>query len=514
MNLRKASWIPALLLFAAFGGLLLVMTYRDPADVAYQRGVKLAAAGDTEGAIAVLDQAIRLRPDFADAYYKRSEIYFALKELDAGLADYRQGFALAPKDAPDVNTFTPAFIARAVEEYNNDEYEKAILDFGIGVEFAPTPANVNNLATAYHISGDFESSLRELTRAIEMNEIAPDATKMSFALLYFNRGFSHGGLGQLDLAMTDFERSNEYEVNQDASMGIANVYLGLDDYEQAIQAAQHVLEMPPKTYLSPNRVLVSAYDILTKAYAELGNYEKVIESATSGIALNPDPGDYLENFYLHRGDAYAILNQPEQAIADYNQYIALKPEDGIGYRARGDVYKILNQLEQAITDYNQSILLNPDSARAYFKRAVVHKLLESDPPTSEEMALTAADYWQWLTHMETTRTDETPIQPGDSVKVAMHEGQVYAIPFTLSADETINIYAREAKGTKQVDPLIVILESTGNAIVSDDDSGGEWDSAIENFSGAGSYTLMVGHAGGGSEGEITVTMELANTSGE
>jgi hypothetical protein len=64
-----------------------------------------------------------------------------------------------------------------------------------------------------------------------------------------------------------------------------------------------------------------------------------------------------------------------------------------------------------------------------------------------------------------------------------------------------------------VDPLIVILDAGGNALVGDDDGGGSYNSLIADFEipQNGTYTLVVGHAGGGSEGTVQVNIELSDS---
>jgi tetratricopeptide (TPR) repeat protein len=51
-----------------------------------------------------------------------------------------------------------------------------------------------------------------------------------------------------------------------------------------------------------------------------------------------------------------------QAIADYDQAIALDPQNALAYNNRGIAYRDLGDLEQAIADYDQAIALDPQYA--------------------------------------------------------------------------------------------------------------------------------------------------------
>ena len=54
------------------------------------RGNACRRLGKTEKAIADLDQAIRLKPDYADAYENRGLVYYDLKQWDRSIKDYDQ----------------------------------------------------------------------------------------------------------------------------------------------------------------------------------------------------------------------------------------------------------------------------------------------------------------------------------------------------------------------------------------------------------------------------------------
>jgi TPR repeat protein len=74
----------------------------DDLQVIYlSRGLKRAAKGDLEGAIADYDQAIRLRPGVAFAYQARSFSRRQKGDLDGAIADYEQSIKIDPKRPDD-----------------------------------------------------------------------------------------------------------------------------------------------------------------------------------------------------------------------------------------------------------------------------------------------------------------------------------------------------------------------------------------------------------------------------
>jgi hypothetical protein len=57
----------------------------------------------------------------------------------------------------------------------------------------------------------------------------------------------------------------------------------------------------------------------------------------------------------------------------------------------------------------------------------------------------------------------------------------------------------------------VILDIVGDPLVGDDDSGGNMDAAIRDYTipADGEYTLLVGHAAGGGVGNINISIILS-----
>ena len=58
----------------------------------------------------------------------------------------------------------------------------------------------------------------------------------------------------------------------------------------------------------------------------------------------------------------------DQAIADYNMAIELKPDYAQAYVNRGNAYRDKGVIDRAIADYSKAIELKPDYAQAYYNR--------------------------------------------------------------------------------------------------------------------------------------------------
>ena len=112
----------------------------------------------------------------------------------------------------------------------------------------------------------------------------------------------------------------------------------------------------------------------------LEQYEEAIADFTQAIRLNPN--DALA--YNNRGLTCAELNDLTGAIADFTQAIRLNPNDALAYNNQGITRAELNDLTGAIADFSEAIRLNPDDAAAYINRGVARQAANDLAGTIED----------------------------------------------------------------------------------------------------------------------------------
>src|ERR1700722_9627940 len=93
----------------------------DYADAYFSRGASYLFKGDYDHAIADYAEAIRLQPDFAHAYYGRANAYSHQAIYDQAIIDYTQAIRLQPD-------FTYAYVGRGNAYYGKENYDQSIFD--------------------------------------------------------------------------------------------------------------------------------------------------------------------------------------------------------------------------------------------------------------------------------------------------------------------------------------------------------------------------------------------------
>ena len=123
----------------------------DYADAFNNRGNARSAKGDVEGALQDYNEAIRLKPDYADAFNNRGNVRCAKGDLEGALQDYSEAIRLKPD-------YAEAFYNRGVARYAKRDVVGALHDLIEAIRLGYKPKN---------LAGRFISTALNLSRFIK-----------------------------------------------------------------------------------------------------------------------------------------------------------------------------------------------------------------------------------------------------------------------------------------------------------------------------------------------------------
>lgn len=113
--------------------------------------ISFALNNDWQLAITFYDEAIALRPDYANAYHNRGCLYIRIGETDRGIEDLNKAIELNPKDAM-------AYANRGIAYRKKRELQKATADSDKAISLDP---NVNTSSIGLRTSDvSFEISVK------------------------------------------------------------------------------------------------------------------------------------------------------------------------------------------------------------------------------------------------------------------------------------------------------------------------------------------------------------------
>jgi tetratricopeptide (TPR) repeat protein len=494
-----------------------------------------------------LEHALELDPENLGAIYFRGRVYMAQEEFDAALADLNVVVARAPD-------FPWGYFNRGITYLEQTNYDAAVTDFSRVIELVPdVPDGYYVRGYTYYEMGNNEGALADFHEYVRMvGSAAADPEVLQIIADLEGSGVptsATGGARAAPFRIAPLFSSEPASGDPAAAYDEGIAFLQEGEYEQALDSFTRAIELDP--------AYADAYYIRGALSSFLADYDVAVADFTHVIELAPN----FPDVYFDRGQAYYYQSDLTQAQADFDQYIELAgvnaaqerldfiaqierdqalvagpaPTTAQGFYDRASAYNRLRDFDAAIADLTQALELDPDYTDAYVNRAGIHQLQENyqqaiadytqaleqtpDDPVlylargSAYAALgdvenTARDFYQWLVLNEQRTIEEVSATLGEAFTVEMQEGSLFNVPFEAEEGQTITVSANDADGSG-VDPLIVILDQDGNPLVADDDSGGGFDSLISDFElpAGGVYTLVIGHAGGGSEGVVEVTLE-------
>ena len=101
-----------------------------------------------------------------------------------------------------------------------------------------------------------------------------------------------------------------------------------------------------------------------------GRTEEALADYNSALSLKPDGA-----LYNSRAKLYFNLKKFDQALVDYNNAIALDSSKGEYYINRGAVYALTNIPQKALEDFNKGLTLEPNHANGYKNRSLIFQSL-------------------------------------------------------------------------------------------------------------------------------------------
>ena len=270
----------------------------------FESGKDKFANGDLDGAIADLDKAINLKPNYEEAYNNRGIVKRHKGDLEGAIADYTEAINLKPN-------YEEAYNNRGFAKRHKGDPEGAIADLDKAINLKPNYAEAyNNRGVAKRHKGDLEGAIADYTEAINL--------KPNYVRAYCNCGVAKRHKGDLEGAIADLDKAINLKPNYENAYnnrGAAKIYKG--DLEGAI-----------------------------------ADLDKAIN-----LKLNN------EEAYINRGVAKIRKGDLEGAIADLDKAISLNPNDAVPYNNRGVAKIRKGDLEGAIADLDQANDANPNIAK-------------------------------------------------------------------------------------------------------------------------------------------------------
>lgn len=325
---------------------------------------------DYKGAIADLNEVIRLVPDYTDAYITRGGAKLELGNNQEALSDYNKAIELK-------SDYAIAYYGRGFTKHKLGDTQGALPDYSKAIEIDRNWGSNISLADGYFVRGwlrlqlvDYQEALSDFNKAIE---VKPD-----FAFAYYGLGIAKHGLGDKQGALSTYNKAVEINRNWgNGTTGIADVYVRrggtkyeLGDKQGAVSDYNKAIEIKTDYAL--------AYNVLGSAKYNSGDKQGALADYSKAIEINRNWGDGtigLAETYVSRAYLKNELGDKQGAIADYNEAIRLKPDNAETRYSRGRIKGESGDNQGAISDYNEASRIKPNYAYPYYGLGSIYKVL-------------------------------------------------------------------------------------------------------------------------------------------
>jgi tetratricopeptide (TPR) repeat protein len=162
---------------------------RTAATTAYDRGMAFNSNSNYVLAIEAFNEAIRLNPNYAEAYVGRGQAYRDIKDNDRAMTDFGRAIQINPN-------YSEAYAYRGYVYLDKGDYDQAIADFNTAIRSLPDWTWLYSYrGDAYRQKGDYDRAIADFSTAIRS---FPDWT-----FLYSYRGDAYRQKGDYDRAIAD-----------------------------------------------------------------------------------------------------------------------------------------------------------------------------------------------------------------------------------------------------------------------------------------------------------------------
>lgn len=331
----------------------------------YHRGLEKAKEQDYQAAVREFDRALRINPQFADAYYKRGRCRFELGDRSGAIADYTQALQIQPER-------TEFYLSRGLVRLAQADNSGALDDASLALKLNAQAQAYSLQGTAYRRLGNLPEAIASFKQAATLylaekdkincqrcidsiTEIQGEQNRAKNALAtqleFYNRTLEKVQRGDYRQAWEDLNWLIQADRNDAKAYSYRGMVLGKLGYNrEAIADLNKALELNPEN--------PQTYCYRGMVRAEMGDYGGAIADCDRALEFDRD---YVEA-YIYRGDAHQKSGNHRMAIEDYSRVLIVKSDDPQAYYRRAASRLDFNDTQGAIDDYQKA-------ANIFFNRA-------------------------------------------------------------------------------------------------------------------------------------------------
>ncbi|XP_048585429.1 uncharacterized protein LOC5512045 isoform X2 [Nematostella vectensis] len=322
----------------------------EAAGVYFLIGMCQSEVHNDSGALDAYNEAIKVNPDYAEAFYQRGLTKMKLSHTK-GVHDFNRALAINPK-------LFQAFLSRAAYYGMKGRYSKGIMSCNEAIKLQPQSvrAYLYRGALKYHIKA-FGLAVKDLTEAV--------AIDCRCSLAYFNRAVCHHEMKYFQKALMDYGTVMLLETNPNLKV-LQNrglLYLEIGDIENALEdfkAAAKVSTLNPKIRHT-----------LGLCYHKLNKLEEAVAAYDDALKIDP----FFVEAYNGRGNALMDFGHEQGNVLGRRDYLKALHLDPLCLSARVNLaynLQVEGKFQAAWNQFSAAIAIDSTCQAALEGRAVIN----------------------------------------------------------------------------------------------------------------------------------------------
>ena len=303
-------------------------------------GVALASEGKPEEAVRQYENALRIRPGYAEAHNNMGVALAAQERYREAIVQYGEALKIWPTYAAAHNNLGTALASEG-------RVQDSIREFREALRIRPDYAEAHkNLGTAMVLAGDVEEALRHFQEALRI--------RPGYAEAHNDLGMALASRGGFDEAIGHYHealRLSPHDAKTRNNLGMALASRG--KVQEAIEQYREALRIEPG--------YADAHNNLGTALASQGKLQEAMEQYREALRIRPGLADARNNL----GTALASQGKLQEAMEQYREALRIKPGYAEAHINLGLALASAGKLEEAVRSYREGVRIKPDSAEGH-----------------------------------------------------------------------------------------------------------------------------------------------------
>lgn len=292
-------------------------------------------------------EAIRLRPDYAEAHNNLGAALRVQGRLDEAILSLREALRLQPAH---VEAHYNLGLALAAER----RFDEAIESLREVVRLKPDRAEAHlYLGAALASTGRFEEAVASFRRVLTLHP--------GHAAAHVYLGNVFVDMGRMEEAVANYRQALQQQPREPETLNnLGNALSELGRKDEAIAVYRQILEYDPR-YLA-------AYHNLGRTLLDLGRATEAEGAHRNALRAVPNHPNVLADL----GVALACQGKHQEAIACYRRALADRPSNAETHYNLGNALHTTGKLDEAIESYRTALRLAPENADAHVNLGMIY----------------------------------------------------------------------------------------------------------------------------------------------